>query len=141
MSDLDNLLDSTLEDLEDLPSFEPYPAGTHKCLATFDTKEINGKAAIELSFKMVECLELADPQDKEPAAGDTSNTMFMLDNEFGRGNLKKCAVPFAESLNLSSVREVIETVKDVECVVITSLRTDKNDPDKKYLQVKEIAVI
>lgn len=141
MSDLDNLLDSTLDDLEDLPSFAPFSAGTHKCLATFDTKEINGKAVIVLSFKMVECLELADPQDKEPAAGDTSNAMFILDNEFGRGNLKKCALPFAESLNLSSVREVIETVKDVECVVITSLRADKNDPDKKYLQVKEIAVI
>lgn len=143
MSDLDTLLDAKLDDLEDLPSFQPFPAGTHRCLATFDTKDINGKAAVELGFEMVECLETADNLEESamPKQGDKSNTMFMLDNEFGRGNLKKCALPFAEALNLSSVREVIETVKAVECVVVTSLRTDKNDTSKQYLQVKEIGIV
>ena len=144
MSDLDSLLDSTLDDLEDLPSFRPFAAGAHKCTATFEQKEINGKPAIELKFKLIESLEMVDENLEEkdmPKAGDESNTMFMLDNEFGRGNLKKCATPFAEALNLSSIRDVVEQVKEVECVIISSIRVDKNDPDKQYLNVKELQVV
>ena len=141
MSDLDNLLDVTLDDLEDLPSFAPFPAGAHKVLATFEAKEISGKPAVELSFKLLETIELVNPDDKEPKEGDTSNTMFMLDNEYGRGNLKKCAAPFGEALGFSTIREIVEGAKDVECIVLTGLRTDKNDPDKKYLQVKEIQIV
>jgi hypothetical protein len=141
MPDLDNLLDITLDDLEDLPSFEPFPAGAHQVLASFATKDINGKAAVELSLKLVETVELDDSTAKPPKAGDVSSTMFMLDNEYGRGNLKKCAAPFGEALQFSTIREIVEGVKEVECVVLTSVRVDKNDPDKKYLQVKEINVL
>lgn len=141
MSDLDNLLDATLDDLEDLPSFAPFSAGAHKVLASFSTKEINGKAAVELDFEMVETLELADEQDPMPKQGDKANTMFMLDNEFGRGNLKKCALPFGEALQLGTIREIVEGVQSVECIIVTGLRTDKNDATKKYLQVKELQVV
>ena len=156
MSDLNDLLDATLDDLEDLPSFQPFPVGAHKVLASFDTKEINGKQAVSLDFKLVEVLELADasiteeienaagdliPNPKFPKAGDSAGTMFMLDNEYGRGNLKKCATPFGEALELSTIREIIEGVKEVECIVLTGLRKDKNDPDKFYLDVKEIQVV
>lgn len=136
-----SLLDATLDDLDDLPSFTPFPPGAHKVTATFEEKNINGKEAIELNFTMLETLELADPQDEPPKAGDTSNTMFMLDNEFGRGNLKKCAMPFGEALGLSTIRDIVEGVKDVECLIVTSIRQDKNDADKKYLSVKEIQVV
>lgn len=140
MSELDDLLDVTLDDLEDLPEFKPFAAGAHKVAATFEQKEINKKPAIELSFTLLETMELADPSDEPSKPGDTSNTMFMLDNEYGRGNLKKCATPFGEALGFSSIREIIEGVKDVECVILTGIRVDKNDPDKRYLQVKEIHV-
>jgi hypothetical protein len=141
MSELDNLLDATLDDLEDLPEFKPFAAGAHKVAAKFESKEINGKPAIELSFTMIETLELADAQEATPKEGDTSNTMFMLDNEYGRGNLKKCSAPFAEALGLTSIRDVVEQVQAVECVIVSSIRVDKNDPDKKYLNVKEIQVL
>ena len=141
MSDLDNLLDATLDDLDDLPSFKPFSPGAHRVLATFGTKEINSKAAVTLDFKLIETLELADPQDAMPKEGDESNTMFMLDNEFGQGNLKKCAAPFSEALGFTTIREIVEGVKEVECIIITSIRPDRNDPDKKYLQVKEIQVV
>lgn len=141
MSELDNLLDVTLDDLEDLPSFQPFAPGVHRVLASFEQKEINGKAAIELTFTMVEPMELADPSMEPPKPGDTSNTMFLLDNEFGRGNLKKCSAPFSSALQLKTLRDVIEQVKDVECLVVTSIRTDKSDPDKKYLNVKDIQIV
>ena len=141
MSELDDLLDVTLDDLEDLPEFKPFPGGAHRALASFEQKEINGKVAVELSLNLMETIEQADPQEPASKPGDSCSTAFMLDNEFGRGNLKKCAMPFGAALNLGSIREIIEQVKEVECVVITSVRKDKNDPDRKYLNIKEIQVV
>ena len=138
---INDLLDVKLDDLADLPSFKPFAPGAHRVLATFGTKEINGKPAVTLDFTYLELVELADENDEPSKEGDTANTMFMLDNEFGQGNLKLCAMPFCAALNLSTIREVIEQVKDVECVIISTVRKDKNDPDKKYLSIKEIDVV
>lgn len=141
MSALDELLDLQLDDLEDLPSFQPFPIGAHRCLATFGTKEISGKPTVTLEFKMLENIEMANSQDEVPKEGDTCGTIFMLDNEYGRGNLKKVSAPFMEALGFKQLRELVEGAKDVEVVLISGLRVDKNDPDKKYIQVKEIQVV
>ena len=93
---------------------------------------------------MIETIEYADPQDAETSPtkeGDTSNTMFRLDSEYGAGNFKRCATPFAEVVGSSHLRAIVEGVQDVECVVITGLHQDKNDKDKYYLVVKEISVV
>jgi len=150
MSDinLDSLLDSTLDDLNDLPSFKPFPAGAHKLLATLEIKEINNKPAVELGFKYVEPIEFANPEDQAAhdagtgvKAGDTSNTMFILDNEFGQGKLKQCAIPLGEALGTGVLREIIEQTNDMEVIAVTGQRVDKNDKDKVYLVVKELAVV
>ena len=140
MTDLNTLLDSTLDDLADLPSFKPFSAGAHRVLATFELKDTMPNAVF-LNFTYLECLELANPQDEEPKEGDTANVMFMLDNEYGEGNFKKCAIPFAQALGFTSGREVISGVVDVECLITSSIRPDKKDPDKLYLQLKELQVV
>ena len=139
--DLDSLLDSTLDDLEDLPSFSPYPVGVHQALATFELKEIGGKNAIELSFKYIEALALGNEQDEAPKAGDEASCLFFLDNKWGLGEFKKCAAPFAAALNLSSNRDILEGVTDVECAIVTTLQANKKDPDSPYMKVKEITVV
>ncbi len=141
MSNLDSLLDSTLDDLADLPSYKPFPSGAHRCLASFAVKDISGRAAFELSFKLLETLEMANPDDEASKEGDEASTMFIMDNEFAQGEFKKCAAPFAETLGFSTNREIMEGVQGVECVIITSIRIDKKDPDKRYMKVKEISVV
>jgi len=140
LDSLDNLLDATLDDLEDLPEFTPFKPGAHKVTATFEEKEINDKQSVELSFVLIETLELADSQEEKDAPGHTSSIAFMLGNEYARGNLKKCAMPFGEALGLSTIRQIVEGVKDVECLILTTTRKDKTDPDRLYLQIKEIQV-
>jgi len=141
-TEIDSLLDSTLDDLEDLPSFDNYPPGVHKVLASLNMKEINGKDAVTLDFKAIETIELVDAAKTEAIkAGDGSNILFMLDNEYGRGNLKKTLAAFAETAGSRVNREIIEQTKDVECLIITSLRKDKNDPDKFHMNLKEVQVV
>jgi hypothetical protein len=140
LDQMDDLLDATLDDLEDLPEFKPFNPGAHKVTATFSEKEINGKQAVELSMTLIETLELSDPQLTPDAAGTSCSMAFFLDNEYARGNLKKCAMPFGAALGLGTIREIVEGVKDIECLVLTTLRADKNDKDRFYLNVKEIQV-
>lgn len=142
--DIDALLDSTLDDLEDLPSFKPFPAGCHQVTCSMEKKDLGGHPSIVLDFTLLETLELADPNTPEAEQskpGDTSNTACMMDNEFGVGNFKKLALPIGAALGVAKLSEVIEQCQDIECVILTSIRTDKNDKDKHYLNVKELNVV
>lgn len=140
-SNVNDLLDATLDDLEDLPEFEVYPAGAHRVSVSTSMKEVGGKSAVEMRFKYLECLELSNSDDIPPKEKDECSVLFMLDNEFGRGAMKKALTPIGAALGTRTIREVIEQCKDVECAIVTSIRKDKNDPDKKYLNLKELAVV
>ena len=140
--DLDAILDISLDDLEDLPEFKPFPAGTHLIKASFESKVVNDKPAVEFRMTMIETQEYTVEVDDAAKCkeGDETSILCTLDNEYGQGNLKKLAKPFGEMLGTSRLSEIVESVKDIECAVVTTLRKDKNDPDKKYTQDKEIVV-
>lgn len=139
---IDALLDSTLDELDDLPTFEPFPPGVHKVSATLNLKEVNDKQCVTLDLVGIETVELSDPSSDEPLkAGDVCNVLFMLDNEYGRGNLKKVCTPLGEALGTGVIREVIEQTNDMECLILTSIRIDKNDKDRTYLNIKELNVV
>ncbi len=143
-TDIDALLDGTLDDLADLPEFKPYVAGAHRVLASFKLKDIkNHGNCPELSFKYLELQQLENPQDEAPTAGDEAATLFMLDNEIGQGKFKNLITVFGEGLNMigQSNRAIMEAVKDVECVILSSVTVDKDDKTRSYLNVIELAVI
>ncbi len=143
MSEIDSLLDSTLDDLEDLPEFKPFAAGAHRVSLSLSMKEVNDINCVEVALKMIENLELADPNTEEkdiPKPGDEASCLFMLNNEFGIGKLKKVLAALADTIGSRNNREIIEGAQGIECVIITSVRVDKNDPDKKYLNIKELQV-
>jgi len=142
MSEIDNLLDATLDDLEDLPTFEPFPAGVHRALVSMNEKEVNGHQSIEVSCKMVETIELAEPTKAEaPKAGSEASVLCMLDNEFGRGNFKALAKPLGAAFGTISNREIVEQTKDIECLIVTSLKQDKNDKTVFRMNIKELEVV
>jgi len=139
---MDNLLDGTLDDIADLPEFKNFEAGAHRVTASWSLKEIDNHGMCpEVKFVLVETMEKADEQAAGGAAGDECSALFMLDNEFGAGKFKANLLPFAEALGLTKPRDIIEAAQDVDCVIITGLRTDKKNPDKVYLDIKEIQVV
>lgn len=141
-NELDNLLDATLDDLADLPTFTPFPCGAHRVLATF--KRNDEMKAVILDLTMIETIEYANPQDGETSPtkeGDTSNAMYQLGNKWGAGNFKKAAKNFVEHVGESGLSAIVDGVENVECMVLTGLRKDKNDPEKFYLDIKEITVL
>jgi hypothetical protein len=137
---LDSLLDATLDDLADLPEFAPYPAGAHKVIIELESKEVNKHPSIELKLKAIETLELADPTNSHPlAAGAESSVLFMLDNEFAQGSMKKVLRPLQEHLGVSSLRDIIAQSKGMEVTVVTNVRWNK-DKTQAYTNVTKIIV-
>lgn len=140
--DIDALLDGTLDDLADFPEFKPYPAGTHKILGTFVMKEINKKKGYELKMAAVETIELSNPSDEPLSKGAETSVFYDLSNEYAQAAFKKLLAALAPSFpDAKSNRALIEEVKNLELLVVTTLRSGKGDSkDKQYTNVVEIAV-
>lgn len=137
-----DLLDATLDDIDDLPEFGNYPPGAHKVLITLDPKVVNKNPCVEAAFKYVECVELSEPtKDEAPKEGAVASVLFQLNNEFGAGLFKKLATPLGAAFGTRSNREIVDQTKDIEVVMITGLRADKNDKEKFYMTIKELAVV
>jgi len=137
--DIDSLLDSTLDDLEDLPEFKVYPAGTHRCIMKLEKKVIGEgeKAfpAIEAKLSYISPEELADPAEEAPKAGDESNSVYNLTNPYGQGNLKKLLGGFAEQVGSTKLADIVaHFAEGVEVVVTTKIRKNK-EKTQSYLDI------
>lgn len=151
--DIDVLLDSTLDDLEDLPSFRAFSAGVHECKLTLEKKEINGKPTIEATLVMGNTVEYAEPLDAEfdpeeegavdrrNKAGDKSNSLYFLDNAIGQGKFKALAAIIGAALDTAHLGTIVEQTTDMDVVAVTGEQTDKNDKSKIYLDIKEVQVV
>lgn len=132
---LDNILDATLDDLADMPSISLFPNGAHKVKLEFkiDTK----KSSVMLTMHYVEPLELSDPTQTAPSAGDKNTVFFNLKkkdgtaNEYAQGALKAIVKPLQESFGGSTTTEVLENSKDAEVAVVTKIRLGKGEYEGK----------
>lgn len=144
-TNIDSLLDATLDDLADLPEFKPFPVGMHKVLLSLELKSIGEgdkkKQGVEVSLKYLEPIELSNPEDVPPKAGDSTNLFCDLANEFGQGTFKMVAAAVKEAVGGGSNREIIAATKNIECAILTGLRKDKTDAEKFYTQLKSVAVL
>lgn len=138
---IDDLFSASIEDLADLPAFETPPPGTYILRATCSVKKINNKDAVEAAFEVVETVELADPNDKAPAAGTKFSMAFFIDNEFAIGNLKKFLQPFQAHFGVGNIGALVQEIKEVTISALVKNRKDKNDPEKVYASVNDITVV
>ena len=132
---LDNILDATLDDLADMPSISLFPNGAHKVKLEFkiDTK----KVSVQMTMIYVEPLELADPTQTAPAAGDKNTVFFNLKkkdggaNEYAQGALKEIVKPLQAQFGGSTTSEVLDAAKDAEVAVVTKIRVGKGEYEGK----------
>lgn len=143
--DFDALLDADLDDLADLPAFENYPAGVHRCTIELTKKEINNKPMIEVKLIGIETVELSKPEEDKPIqVGQVSSALFDLTNEYAQGAFKKLIQPVAASLGVSSIRDVIDQSKGTEVEAVTAYRKGKKKEGETevpmYFEIKKLIV-
>jgi hypothetical protein len=142
MSILDNILDSELDDLADLPEFVTPPAGAYAAtIIAVEEKEIGEHPAVEVRFKLNETLELANPNDTPVVDGTETSIAFLMDNEFGVGNFKKLFMPVSAHYGIKNTREVIEAAKGTDVMLVTKVRLNKNDKTQKYMDIVRVEVV
>lgn len=144
-TDIDSLLDGTLDDLADLPAFKVFPEGAYTCAISIVPKKIGDISGVELKAKLETVEELADPAATDvPAPGDETSVFYNLANEFAQGAFKEILKSLRSDMNLDaslSNREVMEQANGVSALVVFKVRADKNDPTKLYQGIKKVAII
>jgi len=121
--DIDDILDMVIDDLEDLPGFEPFPAGEHKVLIQWKNKKVNDAPAFELSLVAIETVELANSSDTPLEPGAETSVLFMMGNEIARGKFKAVIKALAVATGTAAVRETVEASNGMEVNVITKTRS------------------
>lgn len=138
---MDALLDGTLDDLADLPAFEPYRAGTHVVQINIEGPvAVNKHPSFKLKMKLIETKELADPNETAQAPGTEAEVLYPMDNEYGQGGFKKILAGLNETFQKKTNREIIEAAQGAECIVITTIRSNK-DKTAFYTAIKDIGVV
>ena len=135
-------LDASLDDIDDLPGFTTFPSGAHLCtIENWEQKEINQHPAIQIDLKFVELMELTEvlpESERPPVPGDVQSLSYMLDNDFGAGNLKSFLKPLATHFGTTSIKDTLNASKGAN-IVLVQKRTEKND--RQYANVKNITVV
>lgn len=142
MEEIDlSLLDKNLSDIEDIPGFEVPPQGSYTFLLNASTKKINKEPYVTIDVEVIDCLQRANEEDKQPLPGTKFGLLFNLGNEYGLDNMKKFMTPIGEHFGTDNLRTLV-TEKIQNLVVAGTLkhRVDKKDATKIYAEIKNIVV-
>jgi len=137
--DLDSILDSSIDDLADLPEFAVFPNGVHRVVINFEKKTVNNHPSVEMKMKALETVELANAGDTPLEPGTESSVLYMLDNEFGQGSFKAIMKTLAEATGSTKLSEAMEAAQGMEVQVVCKVRQNK-EKTQSYTSVTKIIV-
>lgn len=142
---IDSLLNTDLTELADLADFKVPAAGRYTLNVSAETKEIGTHPAVCLNYEVMGIVELADPESVPPTIGDKFGENYNIDNEYGVGRLKKALQPYAASLNIGNIGELLEALQGIVITGTVKRREDKEKVDddgnkRVYGSVVNVAV-
>lgn len=154
MSDLLNLLDSTIDDLADLEKFTPVPEGTHKFQIEFKETDNEEFLEIRMGMKVMETIEMKDKSQEHPEPGKETSQLFRLARKdgspivmdsgkvmtFGQGQLKEILLQLQPHFGGNTLNEVMTNSNGGVVIATVGIRANKNDPDQKFNTIKAIVV-
>lgn len=144
-TNIDSLLDGTLDDLADMPEFRPFPPGMHICSLKMEVKEVQTFKAVEVTLTAISTEELANAGDTPLNPGDSCNILYFLTHsnpkvaELGQGQFKNLMKPLAVHFGAKSNRELMAEANGAQVAVVTSLRQNK-EKTKTYTEIVEMQV-
>jgi hypothetical protein len=145
-------LDSTLDDIEDLPQFMVFPTGAYHVklnkgiIDKMSDKSdwINEHPALSAEMTLVETAEIDKKNlqqgEAPPAVGDIASLLFMVDNKMGAGQFKNFMAPIMEHLGCTTFREAIEQSIGLELAIVLQRTYNKQD-EKHYQRFSKLMVL
>lgn len=151
MSDMFDMLDKSIDDLADLPSFKVPDTGIYKLGVTVEVKEINNKPSVIAHCRVDELVELEDEtiaENERARNGDKFDVAFILkdtdgnDNEMGWGRLKEFCKPFENHFGEKNLRTLLTQHLGSEVLVSAKVKKQarKSEPDKFDARISNIVI-
>lgn len=129
---LDELMSMSLDQLADLPGFEPPPNGSYRLKLSVEKKQINGADAVEFRYEVLQVVEQSDPSQPAAEAGKKFSEAFKLDNETGVGYFKLAAAPIMAHFKLATFAAFFEQCKQpLEVFGVVKQRSYEKDGEKR----------
>lgn len=140
-----DILNGSLDDIEDLPQFIAFPSGAYivELPDGLVEKEINKHPAVTMKIKHEETKELSDPNtpdSERPKVGDQTDISFMLDNETGRGFLKIALKAIKERVNSNNPKELMAAAKGVKALIVVK-KTKDDAKQREYTNLVRMALV
>lgn len=146
---VDDLLNIDLEAIGDLPL---YLGEVNPCFCKFEITAIdkkmaeknkdypNGRPYISVQYKLLEVVEMKDPNAEPPKAEGVVGENFWLHKDPSE-SIKYFKARFAEIAPLQgwkTVNDIIDGGKGLICVANLSSRADKDDSSVHYAQIRNL---
>lgn len=149
MSSFDDLMDMSMNDIEDLPPMGVPPSGHYnlEVTASRETKE-GGGDYIKFHYIVESVNEVKNPEEADQAAIGQSFTEFFSPlkkdgstNELGMQFLKKAMVPFAEYFGPGNFAAVLGSINKVSVASTLTRVKDKKDADRFNFRLADVVVL
>ena len=138
--------DMTLDEIEDLPSFECWPSGMYNIVLNDGVLEetINEHPTFKIPMTLQEIVGIPDEavkDEEKPKPGAELELLFMRDNKFGAGGYKAFMAPISKKFGVTKVSEMNAAAKGVQLTIVLLKREGtKENKGKFYPKVMDSMV-
>jgi hypothetical protein len=149
-SDLDSLMNASMDDIDDLPPVGVPPTGHYslQVTATREASESSGNEYIRFSYIVEAVNEVKNPEEeKQAAAGQKFSQIFSpfkkdgSVNEFGIGFLKQAVAPFSAHFGTSSLGDTIAQIDKITVAASLVRRQNKKEADRFDFSLQDVVVL
>lgn len=152
-AELDDVLNASMEDLDDLPPVGVPPSGHYNLTTTFSIEELeddkgNKRKVIFAKYIVDAINELKDPAEADDVkVGQEFREGFFLQkkdgtkNVFGIGNLKARLASYSERFGTSNIGELIQAVNQVAITATVVRKVNRKNEDQVNMQLKDVVLL
>lgn len=149
MANFDDLMDMSMDDVEDLPPVGVPPTGHYNLLVTA-TREVKdgGNEYIKFNYTVEAVNEVKTPSEQTEAAVGMMFSEFFSPlkkdgavNEFGMKFLKQSMAPFAAHFGGSSFAEVMDSINRVSIAATLIRIKDKQDASRFNFRLSDVIIL
>ena len=150
-TDFDSLLNSSMDDLDDLPPVGVPPTGHYTLAVTAERvtpTEVGKNEYIKFSYEVEAVNEVKNPEEESQAAAGMKFSQifspFKKDgtvNDFGVGFLKEAIAPFAAHFGTRGIGESLQAINKVSVAASLIRKQDRKDPERFNFSLKDVVVL
>ena len=149
-ADIDDLLNASMDDLDDLPPIGVPPSGHYNLTVSFSIEEVgDDKRKTIFARYIIDAInELKDEDDRSDVTlGQTFREGFYLTkkdgtpSKFGMGTLKARLAPHAARFNTTNIGELISQINQVAITATIKRTVNRKQEDQFNMQMKDIVLL